>query len=243
MTSPDDEYRQLAGLLDSDPDNLALIADTAAAAHAARRFDEAAALLERHESAGSPLPPELRNLAGLLAMARREWGAAAAAFEGLGAAGEDAPAVRFNLAWSLAMDGRGDEALALLDADVVAEIAQAAQLRVGLLHERGRMEEAEAAAREASRPLSRSPGPERRRLHPGDRPRGPRPRPHRRRAGRRPSRGAGHARNAGSWARTTQSDGRTAVRPGARGRSGLAARAGRARPGGARRQRFECGRS
>ena len=146
MTPPDDEHRQLAALLDSDPDNLSLIADTAAAAYAARRFDEAAALLERHEAL-APLPPELCNLAGLLAMARGEWGAAVAAFEGLRAAGADETAVRFNLAWSLAMDGRGDEALALLDEEVVAEIAQAAQLRVGLLHERGRMEEAEAAAR------------------------------------------------------------------------------------------------
>lgn len=147
MTSPDDEHRQLAALLATDPGNSSLIGDTAAAAYSARRFDAAAALLERYEAL-TPLPPELRNLAGLVAMARSEWTEAVAAFETLHESGADEPPVRFNLAWSLAMDGRGDEALPLLDEDVVAGIAQAAQLRVGLLHERGRMEEAEAAARE-----------------------------------------------------------------------------------------------
>ncbi|WP_322966407.1 tetratricopeptide repeat protein [Sphingomonas fuzhouensis] len=142
------DYDQLAAFLKADPDNAALIADMARAALDAGRADEAAALAARHRALAGPTPA-MDHVAGLAAMAAQDWPAATTAFRNLLDKGVDQPAVRYNLAWSLMMTGDKDAALASLDDDTAHHIPQAAQLLVGLLHERGEMERAEAVARNA----------------------------------------------------------------------------------------------
>lgn len=141
-----DPYRQLESFLRADPDNLALIADTATAAFDAGRYDEATALLDRYAARAALLPAHV-NLRGLIAMAREDWPAAIAIFESLHRLPDDPPTVRFNLAWALAMTQRKDAAVTLLDDAVVETIPQAAQLLIGLLHERGDLEAAATYAR------------------------------------------------------------------------------------------------
>ncbi|WP_162235994.1 tetratricopeptide repeat protein [Sphingomonas sp. Leaf22] len=140
------EYDQLAGFLAADPANVALLTDTAHAAIAAGRPAEARALIERLCAIEGP-SPVIDHLTGLAAMAARDWAGAATAFRTLTGAGVDAPGVRYNLARSLAMQGETDEALVLLDDDLAAELPQAAQLLIGLLHDRGEMDRAETVAR------------------------------------------------------------------------------------------------
>lgn len=139
-------FARMEALLAHDPDNLNLLADTADAAFAEDRFEEALALLERHERA-APLPQPAQHLAGLVAMRLEDWGTAAARFEALLSSGADAPPVRFNLAWSLAMAKRFDEALPLLDEVTSGALAQAAQLEVQLLHQLGEFDRAGERAR------------------------------------------------------------------------------------------------
>ncbi|HEU0065830.1 MAG TPA: tetratricopeptide repeat protein [Sphingomonas sp.] len=147
MTDPAADYAQLHAFLMQDPDNPHLIADAARAALAAGRQDAVVDLIARHAAIVGPTPA-LDHLAGLAAMARQDWPAATALFTNLRADGAQGPDVRFNLAWSLAMEGRKADALPLLDQEVAQTIPQGAQLLVGLLHERGRLDEAMAAARD-----------------------------------------------------------------------------------------------
>lgn len=142
------EYDQLAGFLAVDPANVALLTDTAHAAIAAGRPAEARALVERLRVIEGP-SPAIDHLTGLAAMAAQDWTAATAAFRALTEAGVDAAGVRYNLARSLAMQGEADEALALLDDDLAAQLPQAAQLLIALLHDRGEMDRAETVARAA----------------------------------------------------------------------------------------------
>ncbi|KQM23096.1 hypothetical protein ASE73_02415 [Sphingomonas sp. Leaf24] len=142
------EYDQLAGFLAVDPANVALLTDTAHAAIAAGRPAEARVLIERLRAIEGP-SPAIDHLTGLAAMAERDWAGAATAFRTLTGAGVDAPGVRYNLARSLAMQGETDEALVLLDDDLAAELPQAAQLLIGLLHDRGEMDRAGTVARMA----------------------------------------------------------------------------------------------
>jgi tetratricopeptide (TPR) repeat protein len=146
QTSAPSRFDRLSSYLAADPGNLALLADAAGAAFAEDRFDDAGAMLARHEAI-APLSPAEQHLAGLVAMRQLDWAGAAERFEGLFAEGADAPAIRFNLAWSLAMAKRFEEALPLLDEATSAELPQAAELEVGLLHQLGQFERAEERAR------------------------------------------------------------------------------------------------
>ncbi|WHU04989.1 tetratricopeptide repeat protein [Sphingomonas sp. NIBR02145] len=139
-------YLRLADLLGQDPDNLALLADTAEAAFAEERFEAAQALLDR-QSLLAPLAPQGQHLAGLIAMRRMDWPRAAEIYQTLLASGNDAPPVRFNLAWSLAMAKRFEEALAALDEPASLALPQAAQLEVQLLHQLGMFDRALERAR------------------------------------------------------------------------------------------------
>ncbi|MBO9714812.1 tetratricopeptide repeat protein [Sphingomonas sp.] len=139
-------FARMAALLAQDPANPNLLADTARAAFAENRFDDAADLLDR-ASAQAPLPPELQHLAGLVAMRREQWGDAAGRYAALLENGADGPPVRFNLAWSLAMEKRFDEALEALDEATSEALPQAAQLEVQLLHEKGEVDRAMERAR------------------------------------------------------------------------------------------------
>jgi len=139
-------YEQLAELLAQDPHNQPLLVDTAEAAFAEERFEAARELLARR-AAIAPLPPEALHLAGLVEMRQLEWNRAAEHFQQLLDQGFDAPPVRFNLAWSLAMAKRFAEALPLLDEATSAQLPQAAQLEVQLLHQFGEFDRAGDRAR------------------------------------------------------------------------------------------------
>lgn len=144
MSAPSNDvsrFRRLMGFLDSDRDNLALIADAAAAAADEGEAIAASELIARY-AALEPLPPALLNLGGVVAMQEKRFGDAAAAFAALREAGEDAPVIRFNLAWALAMAKDYEAALALLDDEVVAAGPRAAALKVQLLHQFERLDEA-----------------------------------------------------------------------------------------------------
>jgi tetratricopeptide (TPR) repeat protein len=134
--------RQLLGFLDHDPDNLHLISDAASSAVDEGDAQAAAALFERY-AALAPLPPQLRNLKGMAALKEGRFDDAVAELEALRAAGEDAPQIRFNLAWALTMAGDHEGALALLEDDeVMAAGPRAAALKVNLLHQLERLDEA-----------------------------------------------------------------------------------------------------
>lgn len=146
--SPDSRFARLTDLLAHDPHNPHLLSDTAEAAQAEARWEDVAALLDRLEAV-QPLSPAQVHSAGLAALQLRDWTAAEGWFARLIDDGIAPPPVRFNRAWALAMVGRGGEGLDLLDAATVADLPQAAELRVQLLHDAGDMDAAMAQARES----------------------------------------------------------------------------------------------
>jgi tetratricopeptide (TPR) repeat protein len=143
---PASRLDRLLPLLEGDPDNLALLGDAAETALAERRPEVAAKLLDRY-AALQDLPSKERNLAGIAALQMGDPGTAAGHFEALADAGEDDPGLIFNLAWARAMLKHFDGALALLDDRITDSLAQAAMLRLQLLHERGEVDEAMSHAR------------------------------------------------------------------------------------------------
>lgn len=141
-------FDRLSALLSHDPRNPNLLSDAAEAAHAEGRWTDATALLARLRDV-QPLTHEQLHHAGLAALQDRDWAAAERWFAQLIDDGIAPPPVRFNGAWALAMAGRGGAALDLLDAETVAALPQAAQLRVQMLHDAGDMDAAMAQARES----------------------------------------------------------------------------------------------
>lgn len=139
----DDKARmvQLLGFLEQDPDNLALLGDAAGAALDAGEIETAAGLIDRY-SALAPLPPALSNLKGLVALRDGRFQDAVEAFEALRAAGDDAPTIRFNLAWARAMAGDHQGSLDLLDDETIAAGPRAAALKINMLHQLERYDEA-----------------------------------------------------------------------------------------------------
>ncbi|MGK6317894.1 tetratricopeptide repeat protein [Sphingomonas sp. DT-204] len=142
------ELDMLLGFLDRDPENVAMLADAADAALAARKPDIATSLLDRLAALGS-IGPRERNLAGLAAMQTQRFDDAAGIFRALLDEGQDAPGLRFNFAWSAAAAGDFDGALQALDDATVDALPQAAMLKTQLLHQTERWEEAAAFARVA----------------------------------------------------------------------------------------------
>ncbi|MFD1034609.1 tetratricopeptide repeat protein [Sphingomonas hankookensis] len=145
---PAGRFDRLTALLSHDPANPHLLSDTADAAQAEARWDAVDELLDRL-AAVQPLSPTQLHLAGLAALQRQDWAAAERRFAGLIDDGIAPPPVRFNRAWALAMAGRAQEAVDLLDADTVAALPQAAQLRVQMLHDIGAMDEAMAQGQDS----------------------------------------------------------------------------------------------
>jgi len=137
---------RLLPLLSGDPDNLALLCDAAEAALAERRPDVAAGLISRAAEL-APLAPSQVNLAGLAAMQLSLFDEAAAHFESLATQDIGGSAVRFNLAWCRAMLKDFEGALGLLDENTATDLAQAAMLKVQILHERAEFEQAAELAR------------------------------------------------------------------------------------------------
>ena len=138
----------LLGFLERDPANAALLADAADAALAARKPETARALLDRLAATGAMGVRE-RNLAGLAAMQMQRFDEAAKIFRALLDDGEDAPGLRFNFAWSAAAGKDSGEALRALDDATVDALPQAAMLKVQLLHEAGKWDEAADVSRAA----------------------------------------------------------------------------------------------
>src|SRR6185312_8691992 len=110
---------RLLGFLEADPGNLALLADAAQAALDEGAPAETRRLLELH-AAQAPLPPALRDLAGLAALSAQDFEAAREAFEALLELEPADPGLRFNLAWSRAMMRDFAGADALIDNAVIA---------------------------------------------------------------------------------------------------------------------------
>ncbi|QNA82943.1 tetratricopeptide repeat protein [Sphingomonas sp. So64.6b] len=146
-TARTDRMAMLLRLLESDPGNLALLADTAEAALDAHEAQIAGDLLDRY-AAITPLPPREANLAGLAALQAKRFDRAAEIFSRLVADGAKDSAVRFNLAWARANLKEFEAALEILDDDSARDLAQAAMLRVQLLHEVGDFDAAGEVARD-----------------------------------------------------------------------------------------------
>jgi tetratricopeptide (TPR) repeat protein len=139
MASPLLERRLL--FLEQDPDNPALLADTAMAAFEADAFNLCAELIDRLEVAAE-LSPSLLNLKGLTALARSEFDQASIVFETLRAKGHDDAAIRFNLAWSRAMTGDFAAADELLDEAAIAVSPRGPALKIHAMHHLERYEDA-----------------------------------------------------------------------------------------------------
>ena len=137
----DDRLNRLLAFLDRDPGNLNLLADAAAAAFDARALQTASDLLARY-AALTPLPPELINLRGLIALGEQRYRDASLNFETLLDGGAADPGVRFNLAWSKAMLQDHAGAAELLDDSVIAVSPRAASLKIEMLHHLGLFEDA-----------------------------------------------------------------------------------------------------
>lgn len=132
-------YQRLQQYLQADPDNLGLLADTAAAAFDARHLDDCDALLARY-ARHAALTPTLRNLAGLSAMSAGRFDEAQARFAGLLAEFDD-PQLRFNHAYAVAMQARYESALDGLDDTVLDQVAEAIRLKMLCLYHLGRLDE------------------------------------------------------------------------------------------------------
>lgn len=141
QTSHPSRFERLLSYLEHDADNIQLIADTAAAALDEGVADKAAELIDRYADR-APLPPELLNLRGVVALNSQRFDEAAAAFSESREAAPDSPVLRFNHGWALAMAQQHEAALAVLDDEAIAAGLRGAALKVGLLHQLERLDEA-----------------------------------------------------------------------------------------------------
>jgi tetratricopeptide (TPR) repeat protein len=137
---------ELLQYLEQDRRNLSLLAEAAGQAFEAGQLTLAIELLDRAAAQG-PLPDNLLNLKGLIAMAEQRFGAATEIFAGLQAKGVDDPGLRFSYAWSKAMMRDFQGALDLLDDAALAASPRAPALKLRLLHHLGRLSEALAIGR------------------------------------------------------------------------------------------------
>lgn len=138
---PEFTLERLLAFLRHDPTNTALLADAARRASEEGEWGEAAALLNRHEDL-APLPLDLVNLKGLVALREGRHADASSLFIDVLVSGADSPPLRFNLAWSLAMLNEHAAALEHLTDDVAKKVPRAAALKVQMLHHLERLEEA-----------------------------------------------------------------------------------------------------
>lgn len=148
---PSDRLVRLLDYLQADPFNRKLLADAASEAFDSQCFAQCDELLQRYEALGA-LPPALLNLKGLSAMSQGEFDTALATFDLLSSYGLN-PVTQYNTAYAAAMTGRFDQAVERLDEKVLADVQQAAALKIRSLHHLGRLEEAiELASQHASDP-------------------------------------------------------------------------------------------
>ncbi|PXX35431.1 MULTISPECIES: tetratricopeptide repeat protein [Burkholderia] len=136
---------RLLSFLETDPDNLNLLADAATAAFDAHRFTLCDELLDRH-AARAPLPAALANLRGLAALSQHRFDAALHALEPLLTTHDDA-SIRYNAAYANAMLGRFGKAVELLDDATLSGESRAIPLKLRVLHHLGQLDDAIALGR------------------------------------------------------------------------------------------------
>lgn len=132
-------FERLCSYLAADPDNLALLADTAFAAFSNGRFGDAAALVDHH-AALAPLPGSLINLLGLCALVEGRDADAVEIFSSLLAQTPEDAGLRYNMAWAKSRLGDHKAALDLAGANVADP--RSAALSVRSLHHLERLDEA-----------------------------------------------------------------------------------------------------
>lgn len=132
---------RILGFLDQDPANTALLTDAASLAFDTGKFELARQLIEKHAEL-KPLPANLVNLQGVIAISQEQYKEAIEILGGLRTQGVDAPGLRFNLAWAHAMTGSWQESLDMLDDESVAASAGGPLLKIQMLHHLGRLDDA-----------------------------------------------------------------------------------------------------
>lgn len=124
---------RMVSFLAADPDNAALLIDTAWAAYDAGKRDLAGEMIARASQAG-PLSSRARNLALLLAIADGRIDEADALVEALLAEQPGDPALLFNRAWIAALRRQFAEANAILTSEAAMAFPHARAFKVQLLH-------------------------------------------------------------------------------------------------------------
>ncbi|HWE45779.1 MAG TPA: tetratricopeptide repeat protein [Caulobacteraceae bacterium] len=132
---------RLNGYLESDPDNLSLIADAAVTARDAGDMERAQDLIERYASLAA-LPPSLENLRGLIAIDQRRFEEASGVFQGLLEQSPTDTAVRYNLAFARTMLRDFPAVADIIDDETVLAVPEAATLKVQALHQLGDVDQA-----------------------------------------------------------------------------------------------------
>ena len=137
----------MLGFLETDPNNLSLLSDTAELAIEEKQPKTALMLLDRYADT-TDLPEKELGMLGLASMQTKEFEKASEVFSNLLEEGHDNPSIRFNCAWSLAMIKKFDEAIAILDDETLTVLPQAAMLHLQILHDQGEFDLAAEKARE-----------------------------------------------------------------------------------------------
>ena len=138
----------LLGFLRTDPYNTQLKLDAAEASLAAGLNAKVIELLIDFSSEDELLIPA-QNLIGMAALSEQKFEMAAQSFQAMVDRGVTDENIGFNLSFALTHLGRYAEALEILPDRAVQNLAQAAMLKVQLLHQVGEFDDAEETARQA----------------------------------------------------------------------------------------------
>ena len=150
--SDDSRLERLMAFLAHDPNNVNLLRDAAMAAYDEGKLDDSADLLDRYRQM-SPLPPQMVNLEGLIALRSGRTLDAARNFDLLLEQGVGGAAIRFNRAWVHALDAEYQAILPLIDAEVIKTQPKAGALKIQALHHLGLLQEALAEGAEMVKAL------------------------------------------------------------------------------------------
>jgi tetratricopeptide (TPR) repeat protein len=131
---------RLSTFLEKDPSNFNLLSEAASIAYEIGEIDRAKEWIDRSATL-APLPGPLLNLKGLIALQEGRAAEAAEIFQRLSDE-SGSPALRFNLAWSKALLGQYQDALDLLEDDVLSASQTAPSLKIQMMHHLGLYDEA-----------------------------------------------------------------------------------------------------
>ncbi len=135
------QFERLLGYLERDPNNAGLLTAAVASALAEGRPGEAEVLLYR-QSKRAPLSPAHEYLRGIVLLRVGRYDEARAIFSALLAEAPADPTLSLNLAWALACRKDYAAAETVLTDAITREIAEAALLKVRMLHQLGRLDDA-----------------------------------------------------------------------------------------------------